>query len=153
MPLISIIYCATDDPLFNRAGWGWVTPVLGYGERLRKHRSMMHKYFLSPELLSYTTIQRQNCHRFLRDVLETPEKYHKHAHRYNCSNTSYDIGSLSVPLSRLPAAVAMMNTYGHESMLSFIAVNYEPLLTLRVLQSRLQMIVTFSWGTSLSRLS
>jgi len=75
-------------------GWGWATAMAPYGESLRKQRMIMHRFLQSPETLNYKEIQEENCHIFLRSMLETPENYEKH-------------------VRRLPSAVLGMNTYGH----------------------------------------
>ncbi|KLO07942.1 CyP450 monooxygenase [Schizopora paradoxa] len=77
------------------AGWEWTTATLPFGAKLKKHRAILQKFFLSPDVLNYTDVQQRNCHIFLQGLLDSPEKYDKYAHR-------------------LPTSILMMNVYGHE---------------------------------------
>ncbi|KLO07928.1 cytochrome P450 [Schizopora paradoxa] len=79
------------------AGWEWTTAALPYGEKLRKQRAILQKFFLSPDVLNYKDFHQQNCHAFLQGLLSSPERYDRHIHH-------------------LAASTLMMNTYGHEGM-------------------------------------
>ncbi|KLO07931.1 CyP450 monooxygenase [Schizopora paradoxa] len=76
-------------------GWKWTTPLMPYGEELRKHRMYLQKFYQTPNVLNYLEVQQKNCNVFLQSMLEHPEHYEEH-------------------MGRLPAAVLMMNTYGHQ---------------------------------------
>ncbi|KLO07927.1 cytochrome P450 [Schizopora paradoxa] len=68
------------------AGWEWTTATLPYGERLRKHRAILQKFFLSPDVLNYKDVHQQKCHEFLQGLLRSPDKYDKHIHNLSASS-------------------------------------------------------------------
>jgi len=75
--------------------WEWVTTLTPYGETLRKHRSYLHRFFQSPDVLDYLQLQLHETHVMLNALLDGPANYGKH-------------------IRRLPGAVVLMNVYGHE---------------------------------------
>ncbi|KLO05947.1 cytochrome P450 [Schizopora paradoxa] len=77
------------------AGWEWTTLSLPYGEKLRKQRAILQKFFSSSGVLNYKDVHQQNCHAFLQGLLGSPEGYDRQIHHF-------------------VASILMMNAYGHE---------------------------------------
>lgn len=91
--------------------------MLPYGETHKWHRSILHKFFSTPNLLKYTESQQQGCYMFLRQILESPQDYDLHVRRY-VSHTSITFLRLAYSENSLPTVVMMMNTYGHNGELT-----------------------------------
>ena len=63
--------------------WGWLTTFLPYGEALRKHRALMHRFIGSTDsALDFRDAQVNGVHAMLKAILEHPDDYGKYVNRY-----------------------------------------------------------------------
>ena len=98
---------------YFRQGWAWGTPMLSYGETLRKHRAYLHRFFQTPDALNYFELQERETYVMLNGILNNPEDYAEHVRRQVilvlsvCSN-------LIRLMNSLPGAVILRNVYGYE---------------------------------------
>jgi hypothetical protein len=66
----------------SRIGWKWALPLVPYGETFKRHRKYLQQYFSKPRLPKYYSIQKEEAHRLLNNILEDPENYRSHIQRY-----------------------------------------------------------------------
>ncbi|KLO07685.1 cytochrome P450 [Schizopora paradoxa] len=111
----SVIYSSRPSLIMTNElqGWAWGTPMLSYGETLRKHRAYLHRFFQTPEVLNYFELQERETFVMLNGILDTPEYYAEHVRR----QVEIPLWNCVIPIGnmiRLPGAVILRNVYGYE---------------------------------------
>ncbi|KAH7928189.1 cytochrome P450 [Leucogyrophana mollusca] len=76
-------------------GMDFNTAHLGYGDRWKAHRKMLHQVFRAEAVTAYRPLQMQKAHQLVRDLLDSPENFSQH------------LGSMST-------SVIMAILYGYE---------------------------------------
>ncbi|TDL28096.1 cytochrome P450 [Rickenella mellea] len=74
--------------------WDSFLTFLPYGDRFRKYRRLMQQHFNSTAVNKFKPLQIEETHRFLKNMLDSPEQFERHIHLLN-------------------ASTMMMVTYGH----------------------------------------
>ncbi|KAF9026341.1 cytochrome P450 [Hymenopellis radicata] len=116
-------------PMVELCGWGNAILLLPYGPLLRSHRKLVHKVMGSSQMPQLYPIQEQETSKFVKRLMETPEKLFVHIHDNIASiilRTTY--GYNIVPEDPLVAKVEeAVAAFAHASSPAFL-VNTFPIL-------------------------
>ncbi|KLO13425.1 cytochrome P450 [Schizopora paradoxa] len=92
----SRIYSSRPAPVMAYLeGWGWLVSLTPFGDKLRKQRGYLHRFFQSSETLNYLELQERETIILLNGLMRDPSHYERQ-------------------LRRLVGAVILANVYGHE---------------------------------------
>lgn len=66
----------------HRLGWSTSLPFLNYGERFKRQRRMIQRYFDPSSVKMFSGFQQQGVHLYLGQLLQDPEEFKDVAQRY-----------------------------------------------------------------------
>jgi Cytochrome P450 len=72
----------TTHSHYHRMGWDNVLTHFPYGQRMRKHRRLIHSAFSPAAIPSFVAIQHRNAAIFLGGLLRSPHLFEQHIKRY-----------------------------------------------------------------------